>query len=90
MDKPRKETRGRTWKTMRPAFQPLALAWFTQVASVAAGMKPLVASAAEPGLPMTSLLRSTPFFWISKTDEPGNAPPDWVRRPSQSVYRPWL
>ncbi len=73
------------WKAMTPAFQPLALAWSMHVPSVVGSMNPLVASAAVPGLPMTSLLRSTPFAWISKTEEPGKAPPDVVSRPVQSV-----
>ena len=59
------------WKAMMPPFQPLAAAWSTHVPSVAGAMKPpLVMSAVVPGLPMTSLLTSTPFFWISKMEDP--------------------
>ena len=78
------------WKAMTPPFQPAACAWSTHWPSVAGSMKPLVASAAVPGLPMTSLFKSTPFALISNRDEPGNGPPEVLSRPSQSVYRPWL
>ena len=70
---------------MTPPFQPLALACFTHVPSVAGAMKPLDASAAVAGLPMTSLSSGMPFLGISKREEPGNAPPELVRSPAQSV-----
>ena len=75
---------------MTPAFHPFAFACFTQDPRVAGSMNPFDASAAVAGLPMTSLLRGMPFLGISKRDEPGNAPPELVRSPAQSVYRPWL
>ena len=81
---------GRTCQTMTPAFQPLALACFTHVPSVAGLMKPLDASAAVAGLPMTSLSSGMPFLGISNSDVPGNAPPELVSSPAQSPYRPWL
>ncbi len=45
----------------------------------------MVASAEVAGLPMTSLLRGTPCLGISRSDEPGNAPPDLEIRLSQLV-----
>lgn len=50
-------------------------------------MKPLSASPALlPGLPMTSLLRSTPAAAISKRAEPGQSPPAVFSRLLQVVY----
>ena len=78
------------WNAITPALHPFAFAWSTHVPSVAGSMNPFVASAAVPGFPITSLFSSTPLAAISNTDEPGNAPPDVFRSPSQSAYRPWL
>ena len=59
------------WNAITPAFQPPCTACWMHVPSVAGSMKPpLVMSAVVPGLPMTSLLTSTPFFWISKMEDP--------------------
>ena len=82
----------RTSQVMTPAFHPLPWASATQEASVAVSMKPLLASAAAAGLPITILLRSIPALAISKTEVPGNVPPEVVRRPVPSVYSdaPWL
>lgn len=70
------------WKAITPALQPPATACWTHVPSVAGSMKPpLVMSAVVPGFPMTSLLTSTPDFWIWKMDEGV-----LFRRESQSSY----
>ena len=68
------------------SHQPEALAWATQVARVAASMKPLFASVWPAGLPMTSLLRSTPLAAISKSAVWGQAEDEFLRRLSQVVY----
>ena len=75
---------------MTPPFQPAACAWSMHVPSFAGSMKPFVASLAPPGLPITSLLRSKPFFGISSSAEPVNGAPAVVMSPAQSAYRPWL
>ena len=72
------------WKAMTPPFQPAACAWSTHWPSVAGSMKPLVASLAPPGLPMTSLLSSNPFLGISNNAEPVKGAPAVVMRPAQS------
>ena len=74
----------RTCQTMTPAFHPFAFACFTHDPSVAGSMYPFDASAEVAGLPMTSLLSGKPFLGISKSDEPGNPPPELVRSPVQS------
>ncbi len=75
---------------MTPAFQPLPLASFTHVPSVAGSMNPFDASAAVAGFPITSMLSGMPFFGISSSAVPGNAPPEVLIRLSHVVYRPWL
>lgn len=71
---------------MNDSLHPWAEAWETQVARVSGSMKPLVASAVEPGLPMTSLLWSIPAAMIWKSAELGNVALEAVSRPLQSVY----
>ena len=79
------------WKAMMPAFQPPFAARSTHVPSVVGSMKPVVASAALPGFPSTSLLISNPCVGISSSAEPLNGAPAVVTRPGQSVYRSfWL
>ena len=78
------------WNAITPPFQPAACAWSMHVPSVAGSMNPFVASLAPPGLPITSLLRSNPFFGISRSAEPVNGAPAVVIRPAQSAYRFWL
>ena len=68
------------------SLQPMLLAMTRQLASVLGDMYPLEASPLIAGFPMTILLRETPFAWISKTEEPGKAPPDFVSRPVHVVY----
>lgn len=49
-------------------------------------MKPLLASLAVPGLPITSLSRDTPDAAIWKRAELGHVLEEVVRRPAQVVY----
>ena len=65
-----KTGRQRTCQTITPAFHPFAFACFTHDPSVAGSMYPFDASAAVAGLPMTSLLISTPDLTISKSADP--------------------
>ena len=70
----------------RHSLQPLFIAVETQPANVMGDMYPLPASPWLAGFPMTILLRSTPFALISKTEEPGYAPPELVSRPVHVEY----
>ena len=60
-------------------------ACWTQVARVDGSMKPL-ASLAVAGFPMTILSRLTPAALISKIEELGKVPPDWLTRLVHVVY----
>ena len=51
-------------------------------------MKPLFASPAPAGLPITSLSSATPLPAISKTELLGQAEDEALRRLSQVVYSP--
>lgn len=75
-----------TSHTIAPALQFLALASLRQPASVVVSIKPLVASLAAAGFPMTSLFMGTPEDAISKTDVLGQVLDDWVSKPAQVVY----
>lgn len=70
----------------RHSLQPWFMAVTRQPANVLGDMYPLPASLWLAGFPMTILLRETPFALISKTEEPGYAPPELVSRPLHVEY----
>jgi hypothetical protein len=70
----------------RHSLQPLVMAVARQPANVLGDMYPLPASPWLAGFPMTILLRETPLALISKTEEPGYAPPELVSRPVHVAY----
>lgn len=57
-----------------------------QPANVLGDMYPVPASLWLAGFPITILLRETPFALISKTEEPGYAPPELVSRLVHVAY----
>lgn len=65
---------------------PLFLACVKQLASVKLGMWPLLASLVVAGLPITSLLKGTPFDAISNKAVWGHLLDDVVRRLSHVMY----
>jgi hypothetical protein len=73
-------------QNIAPAFHPLLFAVAKHPARVEAGINPLLASPAEAGLPMTSLLRGTPANeLISNTEVWTKSVWDVVRRELQVV-----
>lgn len=70
----------------RTPDQPFALPCWRQLASVEVLTKPLTASAAVAGLPITILFSETPFAASWKTAVFGQTLEDEVRSPSQVVY----
>ena len=68
------------------SLQPLFMAVTRQLDSELGDMYPAAASPWVAGFPMTILLRETPFALISKTEEPGYAPPELVSRPAHVAY----
>lgn len=76
----------RTSQNITPPFHCFAVAVLMHLARSAPAMKPLLASGAVAGLPMTSLFNGTPAAAISKREDLGFLEDDVVIRPSQVLY----